>query len=121
MMMDVLVRVMFVTVAASGMMMSIGQEMMMRHQMKQPMPDLVKEESSDSPDVKKVKEAIQKMTKFAPKDRIEMIEVMKIINPKKGRTVGVDCFSNIILSVVNSYDAWLAVIVSSILSGKTIL
>jgi len=66
--------------STSGAMMTIGQEMMIADKMNSPMPLLVKDDPSDDPKVKVIKQAIKQMTGFDPRTRISMAQVMNILN-----------------------------------------
>ena len=70
---------------ASGMIMAVGQEMMMMHTMKQPMPVLVKDDASDPPKIKTIKQMIKRMTVFEPKERLSMKEVDQALKGLQGR------------------------------------
>ena len=73
-------------IPASGPMMSIGQEMMMKHSMNAPQTPLVKNEPSDTKLVKAIKRSICQMTEFDSKKRGSMQQVMQFLQQGKGES-----------------------------------
>ena len=66
----------------------VGQDMMMKAMLRQPMPKVVTIFASDSAKVKKVKEVIAGMVQYTASDRLKMRTVMNIL----GGVLGCKCY-----------------------------